>query len=168
MTTPEIILLCVVLGIGCPAAMRNLTSLALVASYGFGMGIWLATGLGLPTGIMFLADVTVLMVIYCKPEAHECFPYTGLGHQLCSLWLERSVWDRVVIGCFPVMWIAYAFAPPFELWWTCWVLSIFQFFAAAGEPLSDWRTAKRQNRQDESHSTSGLMFAQARSGGAYG
>src|SRR5687767_2352409 len=106
MTAPEIIFACVVVLVGLPSAWRNVTAAALVASWAAGQAVWLFSGDSLPLRFYMMADLAVLAVIFCKPTPYS--PYRGFGHQLCLMWLERSLWDRVVITIFGLMWLTYS------------------------------------------------------------
>lgn len=146
MSFPDYLLLAVVLLIGVFASPRNMTAAALTASYFAVQGVWLATGAVFDTRITLLIDLTVIAAIYCKLPAHECWPYRDRQHQFCSLWLERSIWDRVVLSIFPVAWAVYflPLATSTAFWYLYW-LAIAQFVAAGGEALQSYLSARTAN-----------------------
>lgn len=167
MTTPEIIFLCVVLLVGVPAMWRNATAAALVLSWTVGQMVWVVSGDSLPLKVYLLCDLTVLAIIYCKPEARGYFPYRDLRHQLSQAWFERSLWDRVVIAIFPLMWATYAMPiSDYHRWWALYYLCLAQFLAAGAESLISRRAANTSEKPSD-HPSSGLKFQAAR-GWSYG
>jgi len=146
MTWPEIIIHAVVICVGVPAALRNWTALALVASWALGQGTWMVTGDNLPLKIYFLADLTVIGVILAK-EIVKVGPkeYNGIWHQLRCLIKDLTVQDRWIIavfvaGCWPLYVISIG---AYERWWMLYYITIAQFLLAGWEALSSWRGAKR-------------------------
>jgi len=118
MTAPEIIIWAVVLGVGVPSAWRNPTAAALVIAWVMGQAIYLVTGDNLPVEMYLFPDLFVIAIIASKAR--------------------RSNADWIVLGLFPVMWIAYPFAAsqPFYVWWLLWALCLAQFLVVGAETLS--------------------------------
>jgi hypothetical protein len=94
---------------------------------------------------MVLADFAVLTVIYSKDDWRDCSPYSGLRHQLCALWLERSPWDRAIIALFPVVWLLYfPIVNPFTQYWMLWSLGLIQLMLAGREALDPWLERRKR------------------------
>lgn len=135
MTFPELLLLAAVLSL-LPVTRRNLTALALVASYVTYEAAWWLFGVTFPPLVCILIDITVIGAIYCKEPDRDCWPYQGWKHQLCSAWLERAFWDRIVIAIFPAMWAVYVLPLPANVaWWALWGFAMGQYLAISGEAL---------------------------------
>lgn len=142
MTTPELVILAIVVVIGIPSATWNPTAAALVISWIVGEVVYLITGNNLPTTIYLFPDFFVLAVIMAKAEAFDCRPYRGTWHQLRCILLERSGADRVVMAIFPVMWLLYvADIHPFYKWYALWSLTIAQFLAVGWESIAQFHRA---------------------------
>ena len=145
MTWSEVLILGIVLFVGVPAAFRNPTAAALVASWAFGQAIWLTTGDNLPLKAYVMADITVLAVIICKPCLFRG-PYRDWLHQLRCIFDERTIWDRFIIVSFPVMWGLYVIEVDDKFkWYALWALAIIQLLAAGGEALQSWLAARKAN-----------------------
>lgn len=145
MTWPELVILGVVLLVGVPASFRNPTAAALVASWAFGQGVWLATGDNLPLRAYVMTDIAVLVVVACKPLKFRG-PYTSIRRQFRGVFIERSAWDRIVIAIFPVMWALYVLTVGDKFkWYALWALAIIQILAAGGEALQSWLAARKAN-----------------------
>jgi hypothetical protein len=147
----EQLMLAVVLALGLFAGWSNATAGALFVAYWVVMGAYWGWGIVFPTSVGFLFDVTVLAVIYCKRPAFECFPYHSLPDQFCSLWLERSYWDRLVIALFPISWLTYVVPFGNAAWWILYIVALGQYLAAGAETLQAYlstRTAKRASPPD--------------------
>lgn len=157
MSTPAIIMWCVVLGVGLPSAWRNPTAGALVLCWIVVEGIYLLTGNNLAVEYYIYPDIAVLAVIACKPPYRRWQP-RGTWERLQGIILDRSPADRVVMLIFPAMWTIYL-APihPFYAWWGLWALAIVQFLAAALESLSKFRRAKAAMHSPDNH-TSGAEY----------
>lgn len=161
----EILLLAVALAT-IPAASRNFTALALVASYALYEGAWWLTHVTFPAFLCILIDATVIAAIYCKEPAFDCWPYRGWRHQLCSAWTEKSLWDRIVIAIFPAMWLVYAL-PPYLQWHSLYWLTMAQFVAANGEALQSYFHNRSAKSGEPRPDFTGMSFIVA-SGGKYG
>lgn len=157
MTWAEITIRLVVVLVGLPAALslsallsfrlrfRNVTALALVASWFFGQGVWLATGDNLPLRAYVMADITVIFAIYAKTIA-RCGPktYRDGWHQLRCMITDLTPWDRWIIATFLPVWAVYVLSiGDFAKWYLCWALTIAQFLFAGAEALHLRREAKR-------------------------
>lgn len=120
-----------------PAAWwgRNVTAGALAVQFLAVQGLYVAWG-PLSSPALWLTDWAVLFVIWSKRPVVE--PLSSFGH----LWRERSWWDRGVIACFPAAWAVYVFFA--ADWWSLWAVSMAQMLLAAGEPLADVMTRRRQ------------------------
>lgn len=138
MSLPHLIMWAVVLAVGLPSMLRNPTAGALVASWIVSELLWLS-GYGLPVNFYIFPDLFVLAVIFAKPEAYACHPYSSAWDQLRCIILERSVPDRIVMLIFPVMWAIYVSKlPPFYVYWMLWPLAIVQYLAAGWEGLASF------------------------------
>lgn len=165
MSNAELVYAAVVLFIGVPAMLRNWTAAALVLCYCFMQGSYYGLGIVYPANVSFLADCTVIAMIYAKPPACDFYPYESWRHQIVACWLERSFWDRVIISLFPVGWIFYALAA--APWWPLYWISLAQLLAAASEAFETYRTtrtAKRVSAPDPP----GFFFAPGRDFRGYG
>lgn len=172
MTLPELVMMGVVAFVGLPSAWRNPTAAALVASWAFGYVVYLATGNGLALKFYFMADIAVIAVIYiCKPEARSLRPYASAWRRFVAILLERSPWDRIVLGIFPLAWLAYvANIGDYYRYWVLWVLAAAQFLAAGGEAVHSWIDERRANAltPPPEPPSSGLEFYAVRGIGGYG
>lgn len=144
MQLADVIMHGLVLGVGVPAMWKNRTAGALVVAWSLGQALWLLTGDNLPLRAYWLIDLAVILAIYTKPDAEDCWPYNGLGQQFMALWRERTMWDRIVVGIFLIMWVFYLVpvgdTPRF---WALWWLAAAQFLAAGGEALSIFLKERR-------------------------
>lgn len=155
MSLPELFFAAVVLLVGIPAAFRNPTAFGLVIAWALVTGMWYLGGRALlvdpewSSFIRLVIDIAVVALIYCKPPTYDCYPYRNIWRQLCALWFERSVWDRIVIAAFVIMWASY-FLPlePYEAWWLQFMLSVGQFLAAGGESLETYRIDRAANADE--------------------
>lgn len=149
MTGPEILMLVAVILCGL-AALWNVTAGALVASYVIARGTYWFTGEPLGTVACIYVDLAVISIIYMKPPAHDCLPYRSRWHQLACFWLEKSLWDRVVILCFPLMWAAYALISggSWLQWWVMYWAAMAQFVAAFIEAAENFRSRRAANAED--------------------
>lgn len=149
MSLEEALFLAIVLLVGLPAGItvqplrtRNGTALALTGAWFFGWAIYIVCGIGMPVQAMLIADFAVITVIYCKDDWRDCSPYRGWAHVLCSVWLERSPWDRAILAMFPLAWVFYAGLFSDHLrYWALWLIAAAQFLLAGWEALSNTRTA---------------------------
>lgn len=172
MSRSELLYWLAVLCVGLPSAftligrLRNVTALALSASWIASEAVYYLTGEGMAFRTMFIADLTVIAVIYCKAEWREWQPYRSLRDQFAALWYERSPWDRTVIAIFPVAWIFYLRPlDPFYEYWTLWSLALTQLLLAGWEALNPWLAEHMAKLlRAETTDISGLQ----RRGGAYG
>ncbi len=113
-------------------ARRNPTAVALAVSYFFLQAAWLLAGT--TPRLSFLVDLSVIALIIGKPPARDCYPYKSWLDQLFTFWCEKSLWDRLVLAIFPLMWCAYLL-PPYYAWFALYWLFMAQLFAAGGEVL---------------------------------
>lgn len=121
----------------------NATSAALAFSY-FATQVWWLVDPGLGAGDMFMLDVVTIALVFCKAASHcpdQDFA-TGWEHVRCFL-AAPSRGDRIVLACFPLMWIAYAArADELTRWWILYGLAMIQFAAAGADAFSEWRKAR--------------------------
>lgn len=142
MTTPAVIMWCVVIAVGMFAAWRNPTALALVISWAFGEYIYLSTGDSLPVALYAYPDIAVIAIIAAKAE--------------------RTLADRVVILIFPAMWVLYivsdAALHPYFKWFALWFLAIAQLVAVGLESLLTFRRASNAASDTPDTPSSGDEF----------
>lgn len=137
MSWEEVVFHIVVFCVGVPSMWRNPTAIALVAAWALGQAAWWLTGENLPLRLYVITDLMVVAVIFCKPDAMDCWPYDGLRSQLVALLKERCAGDRVVVTIFPLMWLTYALQmDDYYRYWILWWLAIVQFLAAGWEAFS--------------------------------
>jgi hypothetical protein len=170
MTGPELLFAAVVVIAGVPAARYNATAAGLVISYVFVQSAYAISGVVWPIHLFVFIDLAVLTIIYCKPPAYDCWPYRNMGHQLRSMWFERSIWDRIVIAAFPLCWAAYSLPlSDFSRWWALYFLSLAQFIAAGGEAFHVYRTCRpAKAAKPPDTPSSGFEFAWAGEWRGYG
>lgn len=138
----------------------NVTAGALAAQYFFLRGIWWAFGIEFPTDVQFIVDLTVVAAIYAKPPA--CYvPYRGTWHQVRALWDEKTLWDRVVLSCFPVMWMGYQASGNLQ-WWILYWAAIAQYVAAGSESLQSYLSSRSAKAGSEKPKHIGLEFTMGR------
>lgn len=146
MTWAEILIHAVVIGVGIPAALRNPTALALVASWALGQGTWMLTGNNLPLQVYFLADLTVIAGIYAKTTVRcGAKVYSSMADQLRCMIFDLTLADRWIVamfvgGCWPCYLIQF---DDRTKWFLLFWLTIAQFLLSGGEALQSWRGAKR-------------------------
>lgn len=145
MIASQLLFLLAVLFIGLPAGLkgwrhprvRNLTALALSASWVASEAVYYITGDGMALRTMFLSDVAVIAAIYCKPEWRQWHPYRSLADQFAALWYERSPWDRAVLAVFPAAWLFYVLPmADFTRYWTLYGLALAQLLLAGWEAFN--------------------------------
>lgn len=150
MSWPAIVMWLVVACVGLPASFRNPTALALTLSWLVGETAWLITGNSFPLSVYFMADVTVIAVIYAK-TIRRCGAklYSSLGEQVRCLVTDLTVCDRWVVAIFLLgAWPLYVFdLHPFYKWWSLWSLVIAQFLIAGSEVLVCFLAARREARK---------------------
>lgn len=142
MTWPHMAMYAVVFGIGIPAALRNLTALALALSWLVGETAWMMTGNNLPLSTYFMADVAVIALVYAKTIRRVgTKTYPTLWRQLYCLAADLTVWDRWIVGVFILgAWPLYALAvDPWQKWYSLWALCILQFLLAGAEAIQSFR-----------------------------
>lgn len=132
----------VVAGIGFPAAFRNLTAFALVASWLAGEIVSAWSGNSLPVSFYFMADVAVISLIYAKTirrVGNKTYP--TLRRQLYCLIVDLTPWDRWIVGLFLLgAWPLYVLSlHPFYKWWALFAIVIAQFLLAGAEAISSIR-----------------------------
>ena len=158
MTWAELLIHAVVIGVGLPAALRNPTAFALVVSWAAGQGVWMLTGNNLPLKAYFIADLTVIAIIYAKTII-GCGPktYDGLAHQLWCMIADLSPWDRAIVALFVFgCWPAYVLSlDEWTKWYLLFAISIGQFLLAGGEAFVSWREAKRADPAEPDTPSSG-------------
>lgn len=160
MSLPETVFYAVVLCVGVPAMVKNVTAVGLVFAWLAGQLAWLATGDNLPLNTYVLADLAVVALICCKPEVRSCFPYRNSWHQLCALWIERGNWDRAILLIFGAMWAVYLLPlSDYHKWWSLWWLALAQFVLAGGEAYQTWRRDRAANAPDASEESPFSEFA---------
>lgn len=116
----------------------------------------------LEPGQLFMIDVAVIALIFCKAVA-RCpeVQFRNMRHQLRCMVESFAIGDRIVLGCFPLMWAAYALhLSGFARWWALFALAMIQFAAAGSDALTEWRLSKAPRDKSDTPS-SGLMFAVA-------
>lgn len=169
MTPLEALLLAVAV-MTIPAATRNFTALALVVWYAVYEIGWQLTHREFHPFLCVIIDATVIAAIYCKEPAHECWPYHDRWHQFRALWLERSLWDRIVIAVFPLMWLCYALRPSMSeglYWHSLYWLTMAQFVAANCEALHFYLRDRSAKSGETRPDLTGMRFI-AVVGGGYG
>lgn len=143
MSWPAILMYLTVAAIGFPAAMRNLTAAALVASWLVGEGVWMITGNNLPLSTYFMADVTVIAVIFAKMIRRVgAKSYPTLWLQFKCMILDLTVYDRWIAGFFLLgAWPLYVLAiDPYYKWWLLYLIVILQFLLAGAEAIQSLRS----------------------------
>lgn len=118
MSWQALVMYAVVAGLGIPAALRNVTALAMVIAWLSVELVYQATGNSLPLQYSFMADIAVVAVIYAKAS--------------------RTLWDRWIVGIYVVLvWPAYVLQfDPYTKWMLLWALTIAQFVLAGVEALA--------------------------------
>lgn len=131
MSSAEIILIATVVCVVLPAAIRNLTAVALGASWALSFIAYWGFGHVFSLTESVYIDMAVIAVIMCKTD--------------------QSFIDYCVITLFIPAWSAYFFAD--DPWWPVWWICMAQYFLVGGEALLDWfarRPAKpRAEYRDE-------------------
>ena len=139
----------------------NPTSGALAFGY-FACQAWWIIVREVDVGVMFLLDVTVIGLVFCKavvrcPEQD----YRSNAEHLRSMVAALTRADRAVLACFPLMWIAYVLRlDELARWWILFFLALAQFAAAGAEAFAEWRRC-RVPREEPDRPPSGLKFAAA-------
>lgn len=139
----------------------NATSAALAFSYFASQGWWLIAGT-CDVGVLFMIDVATVALVFCKATA-RCpdAEFASARHQLRCMAAALTRADRVVLGLFPLIWLAYVLRiDEFARWWILYGLAMLQFAAAGWGALSEWRRC-RAPRDEPDVPPSGLMFAAA-------
>lgn len=144
MSQSELIFLAVVVVVALASAWRNLTAAAMVAVYAGVQGSYYATGETLAVRELLGLDMAVIAAIYCKPERPDPWcrepdlvRFRSTWRHVAAFWLEKSVWDRIVLAIFPAVWTVYVTAPTDRFqWWMLYFLSLAQLIAAGIEPFA--------------------------------
>lgn len=147
MSWQAVVMYLVVAFVGLPAALRNVTALALLVAWLVPEILWLSTGDSLPLKLYFMADVAVIAAIYAKttcrlgPRA-----YPSITSQFRGMVLDLTLQDRWIIAIFLFgAWPLYALnVHPWWKWTGLWGLVICQFLLAGAEALSVYRAARRK------------------------
>lgn len=141
----------VVVGIGIPAAFRNLTALAMVITWLAVESIYQATGNSLPLRYSFMADVTIIGTIYAK-TIRRIGPktYRSTRQQLECLITELNSWDRCIIAIFLLgVWPLYVLAiDPWWKWMALWALTIIQYLFAGSEAFACFKAEHKKDTPD--------------------
>lgn len=160
MTFAEILMLATVGIVAFPLwSWYNPTAWGLGLSYLVCRGAWWLFGLSLSSGLCLLLDLTVIALIYAKQPAYDLYPYKTRGDQAKAFWLELSLWDRIVLGLFPFVWVGY-FAPlsEYHAWWWGYWTSMAQLAAAGIESLTLFFSTRAAMRVPPVDPPSGLLF----------
>lgn len=165
MSWQALVMYAVVAGVGIPAALRNLTALTMVIAWLSVEFIYQITGDSLPLKYSFMADVTVLAIIYAK-TIKRCGAkvYSSLGEQLRCIVTDLTPCDRWIaaiylLGCWPLYIASDAAVDPYYKWYALWALTILQFFLAGAEAAFQLHRERRKRAvADEPH---GLALAGA-------
>lgn len=161
MTWDVLLIHIIVLGVGIPAAFRNPTAFALATSWAVGQAVWWYTGNNLPLKAYFIADLTVIAIIYAKaiigvgPRK-----YRNLAHQLWCMVTELTLFDRVIVALFVLgCWPLYVLTLDAWLqWWALYWITVAQFLLAGAESIYSWREAKRASPAVlDNHSSGGSL-----------
>lgn len=151
----------VVFLIGLPSAMRNVTALALVASWALAQGYWLVTDDNFPLSVYFMADIAVLTIVYAKAISRCAGKvYKSAWDQAKCLITDLTALDRWIVASFVfIQWPLYVLQfDPWVKWHLLWLTTIVQFLLAGAESFNTWRKAKRPTTEPSSGSGS-LRFA---------
>lgn len=153
MAWQAIVMYAVVAGAGIPAAFRNITALVMVIAWLSVELVYQITGDSLPLKFSFMADISVISVIYAK-TIRRCGAkiYSSLGEQLRCLITDLTPGDRGIViiyifGCWP------AYALVFDPWWKwmlLWALTIVQFLFAGGEFIASFLEARHKIKKSTS------------------
>lgn len=149
MSWMEVVMWAVVVGIGMPASIFNRTALALTLSWAVSQAAWLLTDDSLPIKLYILCDYSVILVIFSKDDAADCFPYRSFREQILAAWKERWPADRLVMTVFLMMWLVYVLPMgDAQRWRLLWGLAIAQFVVAGWEAFSFWRVTWRRKQKE--------------------
>lgn len=166
MTTPEIVILAVVVYVGLGTSLLNPTSAALTLAWIAGQIYYWWTGDSVPTEFYLYPDIFVLAVIMAKREDCNLSPYRSEWHRLACLLLERSPADRIVMMIFPVMWVIYVLPiHDYYKFWSLYYLVLAQFFAAGHEGIARYVRGADADDHDDSGRSGPLLFALLPGGG---
>jgi hypothetical protein len=126
----------VVVGIGLPTTMRNMTAMALVIAWLVPNVLLLWTGDNLPLRLYFMADIAVIAAILAK----------GVVRAGPNPWPAMTPWDCAIVlsfmlGCWPLY---VAQVDPWWKWMALWGLSIAQFMLAGAEATLTWRKRRHE------------------------
>jgi uncharacterized membrane protein len=115
MSTPQIILWTIALGVGVPSAWKNPTAGALVLAF-------IVSQFGLPHAFYAYPDAFTIFVIFMKKE--------WLRAETCPLA------DRFILASIPASWLVYILEGQilhFYWWYALWFIALAQFLAAGAE-----------------------------------
>lgn len=171
MSWPALVMYAVVLVVGVPAMARNPTAFGLVISWSIAQGLWYMTGDNLPLDFYFIADLTVIAIIYAKTISRCAGKVYDSGwHQLRCMVTDPTRCDRAIIALFVLgAWPLYGLdIGAWEKWWGLWILTVCQFLLAGFESLSSWRKAKRADPVAEPDTPSSGGFLRLARAGEYG
>ena len=142
MSWQAVVMYAVVLGVGAPAAFRNVTALALVIAWLFVEIVYQITGDSLPLKFSFMADIAVIAVIYAK-MIRRCGAkiYSSMREQFRCFVTDLTKWDRWIAALFLLgAWPTYVLEiHPFFKWYLLWLITITQFLLAGAEAALSFR-----------------------------
>lgn len=169
MTTPELVM-ALAAGLCLVGTRWNATAAALAGSFAVVRLTYAWTGEEPGFAASVFLDTAVIAVVYMKPHAFPRESYFGLAHQVACFLLELSLWDRLVILCFPLMWATHLLvSDPWLSWWSLWWIAMAQFVAALIEAEDRSRIRRSAKVADPSDNpSSGMAFALLRGSGGYG
>lgn len=170
MSWPSLVMYAAVLLVGVPAMWYNPTAFGLVISWSMAQGLWYMTGDNLPLDFYFIADLTVIAIIYAKTVSRCAGKvYRDGWHQLRCMVFDLTPWDRAIVALFVLgAWPLYILdIGAWEKWFGLWGITVFQFLLAGAEAAHSWREAKRAGLADPDIPSSGSMRL-AIAGGGYG
>lgn len=148
MTWPALVMYAVVLLVGVPAMVRNPTAFGLVISWSIAEGLWYMTGDNLPLDFYFIADLTVIAIVYAKTiSARPGKVYASGWHQLKCMVTDLTRCDRAIVALFLFgAWPVYVLnIGAWEKWFLLWAVTILQFLIAGYEAASDLIASRAAN-----------------------
>jgi len=120
MTTADLIMFGVVIGVGVPAAVRCPAPLILLGWWSAGMAVWAVTQEAPSVLLSFVLDAVAMALI---------------------LRFRWSAWDTIVALLFVPTWAAYFALDGKSLWWAVWGIGLAQFILA-GIGSIPWSTER--------------------------
>lgn len=147
MSWQAIVMYGVVVGIGIPAAFRNVTALAMVIAWLTVELVYQITGDSLPLRYSFAADIAVICAIYAKAiKRAGTKTYSSQMEQLRCMVTDLTLADRWIVAIFIFgTWPMYILQlDPWWQWMSLWALTIGQFLLAGSEAIAGFRTGRHK------------------------